>query len=128
MHRTAQIYNVVQSRDDRGEAGVVEEGVRLRGCEQVVHFAAVRRQHIGDLRGEIHIPGGQVEVRILEARGHLQHAFERRVVGGEVQRLLLERRVDHHIRVLLSRLNVAPCLQQANHAVAKLSVTTIARH
>ena len=128
MHRTAQVYNVVQSRDDRGEAGVVEAGVRVRSCEQVVHLAAVGRQHVCDFRGEIHIAGGQIEVCVLEARSHLQHAFEGGVVGGEVQRLLLERRVDHHVRLLLSRLNIAPCLQQLNHTVTELTVATIARH
>lgn len=113
-------HDVVQCGNHRREAGVVEEAISLRRCEEEVELAVESGEEVDDLGGEVHVAGGEEEVEVRLRVRQAEKRLERVVIGGEVDRLLLERREDHHVGVG-GRGSVAAA-EKRLHFVAELRV------
>ena len=123
-----QMNDIVQRRNHRREARVVEERVRLRGREQISHFPAVLRQHVHDFRGEIDITGSEVKIGVLEARSHVEHALETGVIRSEIECFLLESGVNQHIGMRCVACRISSGSKQLHHTASELVVGPITRH
>lgn len=98
----------------------MEEAISLRRCEEEVELAMESGEEVDDLGGEVHVAGGEEEVEVRLRVRQAEKRLERVVIGGEVDRLLLERREDHHVDVG-GRGSVAAA-EKRLHFVAELRV------
>ena len=113
-------HDIVQCGNHRREARVVEETVGLRCRKEEVELATEGGEEIDDFGGEIHVAGGEEEIEVRLRVRQTEKGFERVVVGGEVDRLLLEGRENHHVGV--GRRRGAGLVEKGFHFVAKLRV------
>ena len=117
-----QSHDVVQRRNHGREARVVEEAIGLRRREEEVELAAEGGEEIDDFGGEIDVAGGEEEVEVRLRVGQTEKGLERVVVGGEVDRLLLEGREDHHVGVGSGCRRRVGAVEKRFHFVAELRV------